>query len=180
MKRALNLIALALLSAAGSWASNISIVLDNPNQIAGPGQTLNFFGTITNIDTTPGDAPIYLNLDSLNFTLDDATVTDNFFTNVPFFLAEGASSGDIDLFDITLANPEAEPLGVYTGTYGLLGGMDGGADTASNNLAQADFSVDVTSVTPEPATFLLVGVALVLVSRLRRLRGSLAERVAHR
>jgi hypothetical protein len=74
--------------------------------------------TISNIDTTPGEAPIYLNSGSFNFSLSYATVTDNFFTNVPVSLADGV----VDLFDITLANPERDPLGTYAGTYVLLGG----------------------------------------------------------
>ncbi len=140
-------------------ASSILITLDGPNQAGAAGQTISFFGVITNTDTTPGDQPIFLNSDSLNFTLGDATVVDNFFSTVPISLAEGESSGDIDLFDITLANPESSLSG--TGTYGLIGGMDGGSGQGSDNLAQTNFSV---TVTPEPGTVSLLGIGLALMS----------------
>ena len=159
-------IMLAAMAATVS-AADISIVFDNPDQVGVPGQTLSFFGVITNTDMTLGDQPIYLNSDSLNFTLSDATVMDNFIANVPISLAEGESSGDIDLFDITLANPGVNPAGVYPGTYELLGGMDGGAGTANDALAQADFSVNLV---PEPGTFALMAVATSLLPWRRKAR----------
>jgi hypothetical protein len=165
MKTFINLIALTVLAVAGVRA-DINIALDDPSQTGTAGQTLNFFGTITNTNTT-GTQPVYLNNDSLTFGLSDATVVDNFFANVPISLAAGASSGDIDLFDITLANPESRPLGTYTGTYGLLGGMDGGTFTAQDNLAQVSFSVNVT---PEPGYFALLGVGLALMVWMHRRR----------
>lgn len=168
MKKLIQIALLTLVAVAGAWADDVSITLDDPNQQGSPGQTLNFFGTITNTDTTPGDAPIYLNFDSLNLSLSDATVMDNFFANVPISLAEGQSSGDIDLFDVTVANPEANPLGIYPGTYGLLGGMDGGANTASDSLAQVNFSVE--QVAPEPATYVLILGGLAGIAALRRRR----------
>jgi hypothetical protein len=164
MKTFINLIALTVLAAAGAWA-DINITFDDPNQTGTAGQTLNFLGTITNT----GDTPVYLNFDNLNLTLLDATVSDNFFPNVPASLAAGASSGDIDLFDVTIANPGTLPLGTYTGTYELLGGADG---NALDNLAQASFSV---SVTPEPGYFALLGVGLALIGWTHRRRAIQAK-----
>jgi hypothetical protein len=148
--------------------ADIFIAFDDPGQTGSPGQTLQFFGTITNTGSDPD--PVYLNSDSFNFALSGLsyTLTDQFFNTVPVSLAGGASSGDIELFDITLADPVNDPFGSYTGTYGLLGGMDGGNGTAQDNLAQADFSVDVKAAAPEPAPFALVGTLLALMGWLHR------------
>ena len=172
MKTLINLFALAVLASAGARAdiiiSNITISLDNPNQIGNPGETLDFTGTITNTDSNLDDPAIFLNSDTPDFVgPSDAVLVDNFLANVPASLAPGATSGDIDLFDIALANPEADSFGLYSGsTYTLVGGADGGARTAQDNLAQASFSVDVepaSSPTPEPATFALLGAGLALL-----------------
>lgn len=140
--------------------AGIIVTLDDPAQTGSAGQTLNFFGTITNnsSDTDPADA-IYLNSDSFSFELSGASYTliDNF-ANTPVDLVGGQSSGDIDLFDITLTDPQSDPLGTYNGTYGLIGGADGGADTAQDNLGQSDFSV--TTVAPEPGTGAMIGGAM--------------------
>jgi hypothetical protein len=169
MKTFINLIALTALTVAGVRAGGIVISFDDPDQTATAGETLQFFGTITNTstDTDPTDA-MYLNNDSFDLALSGAsyTLTDDF-ANTPVSLTGGESSGDIELFDITLADPVSDPLGLYGGTYGLLGGMDGGSGTAQDNLAQADFSVNVAAPTalPEegawPLTIALIALALV-------------------
>jgi hypothetical protein len=169
MKTFINLILLSVLAAAGARADNIVITFVAPDQTGIPGQTLQFFGTITNTDTNPGDGPIYLNFDSLNLALSDAVLNDLFFANVPLDLVEGASSGVIELFDYTLANPGSNPAGTYDGTYGLLGGMDAGAGTAQDNLAQANFSVDAV---PEPESRALLGTVVVLLGWLYWRRGT--------
>jgi hypothetical protein len=172
MKTLLCTLMLATLGAAAAKADSITITLDHPNQIAYPGETLQFFGTITNDTNTT----IYLNSDDPNlsdpsgvsFTLDDL-----FFSNVPISLAPkgqaGASSGDIELFDIIASSPLLDPLRAYPGTYTLFGGNDGGADTAQDNLGSASFSA---SITPEPATFsyLLLSALPALVPIARKLR----------
>lgn len=167
MKKLVNLLGLAMLIGASAHASLVTITLENPNQFGAPGQTLSFYGTITNTDVNSNDAPVYLNATSFNLTLTDATDThdNNFFANVPISLASGASSGRIDLFDITLANPGTLPLGTYSGIYGLLGGRDGGDLSAQDNLGQTDFSV---TVTPEPGYLALLGAGLGMFALLRR------------
>ena len=85
MKKFIHLIALTALAVGGARAGIITITLDDPNQFGIPGETLNFFGTITNTDTTLGDQPVFLNSDSLNLAGgSDFTTNDLFFTNVPF------------------------------------------------------------------------------------------------
>ena len=84
------------------------------------------------------------------------TFTDDF-GNTPVSLVGGETSSDIDLFDITLTDPTSDPFGIYAGSYTLLGGADGGTDTAQDNLDQPAFSV--TTYAPEPGT----GPAFVLV-----------------
>jgi hypothetical protein len=172
MKTLLCTLMLATLGAAVAKADGITITFDDPNQIAQPGETLRFFGTITN-DT---DTTIFLNSDDPDISDPSGvslTVDDLFLSNVPISLAPegqaGASSGDIELFDITVSSPFLDPLGSYPGTYSLVGGADGGTDTAQDNLGSASFSV---SVTPEPSTFsyLLLGALPVLVAISRKLR----------
>jgi hypothetical protein len=159
MKIFINLIALTAMAAAGARAGDIVITFDNPNQTGNPGETLEFLATITNTDPDLNDAPIFLNQDSLNLTLNDATKNDLFFANAPIDLAPGDSFSGIELFDYTLADPESEPFGLYGGTYGLIGGADGGDGSGQDNLAQADFSVDVEAQTPEPGGFGLFSLA---------------------
>jgi hypothetical protein len=178
MKNFLNVLALTIMAASAVIAGTISITLDNPNQTGSPGETLQFFGTIINSDTNGADAPIYLNLDSLNLALGDASANDLFLSNVPIDLAPGTVSGDIDLFEYTLANPESNSFGLYSGTYVLLGGADAGADTAQGSLAQAAFSVSVnSSATPEPATVCLLGMCMALLGLLYRERQTKARNV---
>ena len=170
MKTLLNTIAVTALAVMGARADSISIVFDNPGQTGAPGATLHYFGVLTNTDMNSNDQPVYLNFDSLNFGLSDATVVDNF-GGVPLSLGPGASSGPIDLFDITLANPETQPLGKYSGTYVLFGGMDGGAFTASDDLGQASFSA---TVAPEPRYLGMLGMGLMAIWWRRRERASRA------
>jgi len=168
MKTLSNLLALAALAAAGARAGDITITLDDPTQTGNPGDTLSFFGTITNDSADT----IYLNSDDINLSLPDATEIDNFFASVPASLTGGQSSGDIDLFDVELANPEADPFGTYSGTYGLLGGADGGAGTAQDNLEQVSFSVGVepaVTSAPEPSVLFELGTLLALLAVSRRL-----------
>ena len=171
-----------MLTALAARAGTISITLDDPNQIGNPGATLKFFGTITNIDANSGDAPIYLNIDSLNLALSDAIDNDLFLANVPIDLGEGTSSGDIELFDYTLANPESDPFGPYTGTNGLLGGMDGGDGTAQESLVQVNFVVDVEGVSsvPEPSSLALFWTGLAFLAWLHRERRIRACRACKR
>ncbi len=168
--RTLQIAVIAMLTVTGAIANGITITLDTPNQTGHPGDTLSFFGTITNTDPVSGNAPVYFNLDSLNLTLSDASLNDQFYAAwFPLSLAPGATSGDIELFGVTFANPETQTYGVYTGSYGLQGGQDGGDQSATGSLVNADFTVNVEAA-PEPGTSLLIGSGLVFLPLFARHR----------
>jgi hypothetical protein len=150
MKTIINIVALTALAVAAARAGTITVTFDQPNQTGRSGDTLHFWGVIANTgtDTDPANA-VCLNGDSFNFSLTPASyeASDNF-GSTPIFLTGGGSSGHIDLFDITLNVGTSDPFGAYAGTYGLIGGQDGGDLSGQDNLAQADFSINV--VTPGP------------------------------
>jgi hypothetical protein len=162
MKTLLCTVILAAISAAAARADEIAIALDDPAQIGIPGETVQFFGTITNTSS----ATVYLNSDSL--TLDGLSlgIIDQFFNNVPIFLGAGDSSGDIELFDVTVSDPLVDPAATYDGSYELVGGPDG---AAQDDLGSTSFSV---TTVPEPSSIYLLlvvaSVSLVLISKKAR------------
>src|SRR5579862_7297260 len=91
---------LASLSANAARA-DIVITFDEPDQPAGPGDTLQFFGSIRNT----GSATVFLNGDDVNLLGLSFSVNDLFFSNAPVSLNPGQSSGDIELFDVTVGKP---------------------------------------------------------------------------
>ena len=161
MKALLNTLGVFCL-AVGSAQAGLIFTIDNPNQVALDGDTLHFFGTLTNDSATD---PLFLNADSFNFQLSAGSYTFNdFLNNLPLCLtavntlactSTGNSTGSVALFDIVLSNPTVDPLGVYLGSLTYIGGA---TDGAQDNLATGNFSVE--TVTPEPATGALIGTAL--------------------
>jgi hypothetical protein len=149
--------------------------LDSPVQSGSPGDFLQFFGTITNNDTTLSDPAVYLNSDNFSLTgFNYATDVTDDFANTPISLGPGASSGDIELFDITIPNPFTDPcIASVTcgGTYQIFGGADGGAGTADDLLGTANFTVDVQepSGVPEPSSAVLLSSALLLLLVARKI-----------
>jgi len=152
------------LSLGTARADTIAIGLQQPELIGSPGSVLSFSGTLTN--TT--DADVFLNADNFNLSgLPPGTIDDSpFFANTPSgFLDPLASTGPIELFDITVPNPFAS--GSYDGTFQILGGPTADDQTI---IGSADFTVQVSSV-PEPSslTYLLSAlVALLTATRMRR------------
>ena len=139
---------LATLGSVAAKADDITITLDQATQTASAGDTLQFFGTITN-DT---DTTLYLNNDDLTLNGLSLTLTDDFF-NTPISLAPegqaGDNSGDIELFDVTVSDPLLDAAGTYTGAYTLLGGTDGGSRTSS---APPPSPSPASPLPPEPAS----------------------------
>jgi hypothetical protein len=140
--------------AAVAGAATIDLSLTSSlvyTQSAGPVQ---FSGTITN--TGPG--PAFINGDTVTSQLpfDDTS----FLLNVPPVLGPGATFTG-PLFAI-LVSPSL-PVGLYTGTFDVLGG-DG--PNATDVLGSTTFGVQVV---PEPGTW-MAGFGLVAVMLSRKLR----------
>jgi hypothetical protein len=119
---------------------------------------------------------IYLNGDSTTTSSSLVSVDDApFFANSPFFLDVGTASGPFEIFDVLL-DPSLGP-GVYTGTFSILGGGDGGI---FDDVGDANFTIEITApvATPEPTTLLMLGTGLLSLACLRRYGASTRARRA--
>jgi hypothetical protein len=150
------------LSSAAAFADTVTFTLSTPTQYLGgtAGGTVTYDVTAT--ASASNGADVFLNGDSFNvgapLTLDDT----DFFANAPFFLAPG-DSDTFDMFTVTV--PAGTMPGNYSGFFTVLGGADGGA---GNALGTVNF---VTTVTPEPGSFILLGSGMAgLVGVVRRKR----------
>lgn len=148
-----------LLSSVVAKADSLSIVFDQQTQtvVAGDTTPLSFVATITDTDGL-GTSPVCLCFDSINFTgiqLPSSDLNDNFLntppTMAPFPDPSYTYTGD--LFDYTLSDPTT-PAGTYFGVYTI-------SDDNGNEIGTQDFSIVVTSPTPEPSSVLLMVTGLV-------------------
>jgi hypothetical protein len=140
-------ILLALLGLAiPQGRAGLLIQFDNPDQTSGPGNTLSFFGVVSN----GGADTVFLIQDSLNLLGNSFTLTDLFYQNTPVSLDPGQSSDDIELFDVAINNPFTDPDGQYTGSYAIL-------DGSLNVLGSQQFSVteNPAAGVPEPSSAML-------------------------
>jgi hypothetical protein len=156
MKR-LRFLLMLILSVAGflqagevAWADT-TLVFSSPDQ-SGPGPDFTFVATVTN----SSDAPyaVYLNGDYISGVLPSTAYDVTGFDSFPLFLNPGDSHTG-DLF-IAITPPYGLGSNDYTGTFEILGGIDG---NAQDNVASADFSIQVTqesSPTPEPSSLVLL------------------------
>jgi len=157
---------LAALCSSAAEADTLTISFDQPVQTGAPGETLAFFGSIFN--DTPNT--VFLNSDDLTLNDPDLSANDLFFTTVPISLAPqgqpGDSSGDIELFDLILGSSPLDPTAVLSGSYTLVGGVDG---DAQDSLGSANVNVvgaaSLSSAAPEPSSLcLLLGGLLAIVA----------------
>jgi len=140
-----------LLGSALAKADPITITLSLPFQVGGGGDALEFDATVTNntADT------VWLNSDSNTIegllTVDDSPFVSNF----PLSLDPSGDPLDTAtgwLFTVDI--PSGIPVGLYTGSFTILGGSD---QSDLNVLSSAPFDVQVT---PEPASWQLMAMAL--------------------
>ena len=174
MKSTFLSLVLATLGVAAAKADTVNILLDHPNLSTSGGGSLIVTGTLIN---TTG-ATVFLNGDYFNVTGSGFSIQSQFFNNAPISLAPGASSGNIELFDVNVP-PGPLPAGQELGNYGLLGGPDA---SASNNLGSAGFDItNATSATsaPEIDPSLATSGLVLIVGGLAVLRGRRFNRIAN-
>lgn len=151
-------------SPAPAYADSITFTLTNSNgNVSYLGGSLTYGATVS--APTSNAAAVFLNGDSFNVTSPVTLNDSDFFNNFPLSLAPGTSFTG-GLFVLTV--PPNSALGIYLGTFTLLGGANG---NATGTLGAVNFSL--TTVTPEPSsiTLLLTGLAGIAVALL--FKGSL-------
>jgi len=159
MKNCLVLCLSVAIGCAMARADVVDIAFDHSSQTGSPGDTVKFFGTLTN---TSSDT-VFLNSDSLNLSGFPLSSITDLFANAPLSLAGGANSGDIELFDAVI--PNAFPSSSNPGNYALLGG--GMSDL--NIVGAVDFTVHVEGISsvPEPSFSRLLTFGLALLAAVR-------------
>ena len=132
-----------LLSNMGRANAQLTFTLSPDTLTGAPGDTLMFFGTVTN----SGSTTVFVNTDNVNLTGMGLTLDDNpFFMNVPQILNAGDTSGRVELFDVAI-DPTAA-FSMYPGFFSVVGGATNGSQDL---LATSNFTVIVAPAAPPPA-----------------------------
>ncbi len=166
---ALLVFSLAVLAAPVLRADTLSASLANDTLTTTAGSTVTFQVNLSN----GSSSDTFLNSDEFITSSPLISVDDSpyFSFAFPGVISAGGFAGPLDLFNI-IVDPTAVP-GSYTGTFTMLGGAGLGS---LNDLADLNFTVDVTSPTnvPEPGTLatLLFGAALAGALSLLKLRSA--------
>lgn len=153
------LISILFVFAAGANADQLLVNLDSSTLNGSGGSTLAFTGTLTNTTSNI----LFINSDSFTFQISGALDDTPFLTNAPISLAAMAMSADFAMFDVNV--PLLQKPGLYSGVFTVLGGTDA---SQLNNLGSASFSVNVP--TPEPASYLLLGLGIAALLALGKIR----------
>jgi hypothetical protein len=170
LRRGLFALAIAAASACAARADAI-LTLTPSNLDIVASKTVEFDGTLTNTGTTD----LYLNGDVVIFDYAGLTIDDSiFYVDAPLFLSAGDSYTGA-FFNVTA---DAATLSrSYSGTYTIQGGAD--SDTF-DDLAMANFTVDVGSSTPEPNSMLLMATGLAILAVLRLRQSTMLHRLRPR
>lgn len=153
-----------LLTGTVAKAGTLSLNLVTPYQSGDPGQTLTFDVNITNNSSDT----VFLNTDfyyvDSPLALDDGQLDNTgFWTNAPLLLGTGDSSGDFELFTVTI--PLGTPAGLYTGFFAIYG--DDGGSSVDSLLGTAYFDINVL---PEPSSLVLFVSGLAVLAGIFRRR----------
>lgn len=151
-------------SSVGTARADAVLTFTPSTLITTAGGTVEFDGTLTNTGATD----LYLNGDVVILNYPDLTVDDSIiYIYAPLFLSAGDSYTGA-FFDVTA--DAATPSGSYSGTYTIQGGTD--SDTY-DDIATADFTLDVGSPVAEPNPFLLLATGLAILAIVFQRRGAM-------
>jgi len=154
------------LSSAAAYADTVTVTLTNPVQFIDAGETLTYEVNIT--ADAGNSADVFLNGGTFSGGVGLGLDATDFILNAPIFLTRGESSGPFDAFTVTVL--AGTTPGNYSGFFIVRGGVDGNAQDALGQNAPGGEAF-VTTVTPEPSSFLLLGSGLAgLVGVVRRKR----------
>ncbi len=155
-----------LAAASAAHASTIQVDLDLIALSGAPGDTLQYFATLTNTSLT----------DTITFSGTSTTAvsslltidTSPFILNGPISLAPGEVFPSFEIWDVMI--DPTTPSGPYVGnSVSLFGFDDDGVTSTFADVADPTFDVIVTDAgVPEPASFSLLAVGLCAFALLAR------------